>query len=203
MVGVQRGLLILMAAGAVALGPSAPKTSGASSEDGRRDTRPGVISGQPEGVLPRRGDGVGPSARPQGDDRRLDERRRRAEADRRVLPHRRPRPAARHGPASRRRGRSAVRFTVATWDGHYYTNLILNSSGAAEPRQHGDRPDDRDGPLQVHLREGPPELRQHAAGDALHGREPGDLGDPREELLRQRDVRTSSRRPAPPRRTGT
>lgn len=125
MVGVQRGLLILMAAGAVALAPAAPKTSGASSpsDDGTTAQASYQVNQKEYYLDPATAWGLQPGlqatiigwANVAGGQKPVieyylkDDLGRPLDKDGLVTP-----------------GTISVRFTVATWDGHYYTNLIVS-----------------------------------------------------------------------------
>jgi OmcA/MtrC family decaheme c-type cytochrome len=121
MVGVQRGLLILMAAGAIALGPSAPKTSQGVPDEGtpaqasyQVDQKefyidPGTLWGLQPGLkftlvsVTNVAGGQKPVIRFKVTDDLN-------------------RPLDRLGQLTP--GTIAIRYTVSTWDGHYYNNLI-------------------------------------------------------------------------------
>lgn len=125
MVGVQRGLLILMAAGAIALGPSAPKTSDVSSEpDDGTTAQASYQVNQKEyyldaatawGLQPGLQvtivgwTNVAGGQKPTVEYWVKDDLGRPLDKDGLQTP-----------------GTITVRFTVATWDGHYYKNLIVS-----------------------------------------------------------------------------
>ncbi|MFI5182064.1 MAG: OmcA/MtrC family decaheme c-type cytochrome [Thermoanaerobaculia bacterium] len=127
MVGVQRGLLILMAAGAVALGPSAQKTSGVVQgvpDDGTPAQAtyqvnqkeyfidPGTLWGLQPGL---NATIVGTPTNVAGGQKPVVEFWVKDDLGR---------PLDRYGVLTP--GTISPRFTVATWDGHYYTNLIVS-----------------------------------------------------------------------------
>ncbi len=130
MVGVQRGLLILMAAGAIALGPSAPKTSsvGQGTGDDGTSAQSSYQIDQKEYYI----DSATLWGLQPGLKVTIDSVTSVAGGQKPVIEFHVTddlgRPLDRYGLLSP--GTIAVRYTVATWDGHYYTNLILNSSGA-------------------------------------------------------------------------